>query len=235
MSMSSNSDPKPNDETEDAAKASAAHASSENASGGGASILLFFILGVALSLVLGWAVFPNLLYSKKNQPVDFNHKLHLEEVSDSCRTCHFLREDGTFSGVPRLEQCLECHEEILGESENEAVFFEQYVAKEREVPWLVYSRQPDCVYFSHAAHVKAADISCETCHGDIGASESLKPYEENRISGYSRDIWGRSIGGFKHNTWDRMKMDDCAACHKEAGGHDSSVQTGRDACFVCHK
>ena len=32
-------------------------------------------------------------------------------------------------------------------------------------------------------------------------------------------------------------MDDCAECHtKEAGIiHTSSVQTQRDACFVCHK
>jgi hypothetical protein len=123
----------------------------------------------------------------------------------------------------------------MGDSDNEAVFVEQYVAKEREVPWLVYSRQPDCVFFSHAAHVYGADLACETCHGSIGTSDSLKPYEENRITGYSRDIWGHSIGGFKHNTWDRMKMDDCAECHETAGIHDSSVQTGRDACFVCHK
>ncbi|MGD9187898.1 MAG: cytochrome c3 family protein [Desulfobacteraceae bacterium] len=235
MSMSSNADPKTNEVTEDAAQASPAQASSHDTAGGGAHILLFFILGVVLSMVVGWVVFPEILYSKQNQPVDFNHKLHLEEVEDGCASCHFFRQDGTFSGAPRLAQCIDCHDELLGDSENETVFYEQYVAKEREVPWLVYSRQPDCVFFSHAAHVKAAEISCETCHGDIGASESLKPYEENRITGYSRDIWGHSIGGFKHHTWDRMKMDDCAECHETAGIHDSSVQTGRDACFVCHK
>ena len=135
MSMSSNADPKTTEVTEDAAPASPAHAPSTETSGGGAYILLFFILGVALSMVVGWAVFPKLLYSKQNQPVDFNHKLHLEEVDDSCASCHFFREDGTFSGAPRLEQCIDCHDDVLGESENEAVFYEQYVAKEREVPW----------------------------------------------------------------------------------------------------
>ena len=80
---------------------------------------------------------------------------------------------------------------------------------------MIYSRQPDCVFFSHAAHVKGAEMDCVTCHGHIGESESLKVYEENRITGYSRDIWGKSIGGFKKNTWDRMKMDDCAECHRE--------------------
>lgn len=79
-------------------------------------------------------------------------------------------------------------------------------------------------------------MDCVTCHGHIGESESARPYEYNRITGYSRDIWGKNIAGIKKNSWDRMKMDDCAQCHKEAGIiHTSSVQTNRDACFVCHK
>lgn len=227
--MSSNEDPKPKDVTEDA------HSPSSSLAGSGAYILLFFIIGLALSMVVGWTVFPKVLYSKKSQPFDFSHNLHMELVDEGCESCHFFREDGTFSGSPRLAQCIDCHEEVNGESEDEAVFVEQYVAHGREVPWLVYARQPDCVFFSHAAHVKSAEMECVTCHGHIGTSDSLKPYEENRITGYSRDIWGHSIGGFKRNTWDRMKMDDCAECHETAGIHDSSVQTGRDACFVCHK
>ena len=225
--MSSNEDPKPKDVTEEA--------HSPSSSGGGAYLLLFFLIGLALSMVVGWGVFPKLLYSQKSQPFDFNHKLHLEEVDDGCQSCHFFRADGSFSGSPRLAQCIDCHEEVIGESEDEAVFVEQYVHKDREVPWLVYARQPDCVFFSHAAHVKGANMDCVTCHGHIGTSESLKPYEENRITGYSRDIWGHNIAGIKHNSWDRMKMDDCAECHQEAGGHETSVQTRRDACFVCHK
>ena len=62
------------------------------------------------------------------------------------------------------------------------------------MPWLVYARQPDCVFFSHAAHIYGAEMECRTCHGDIGTSESLKPYEENRITGYSRDISSKRSG-----------------------------------------
>ncbi len=199
-------------------------------------IILFFIIGFAASMVLGWVVFPQVLYSQKQQPFSFNHALHVEEVEDGCESCHFFREDGSFSGIPKLEQCTECHEEPMGETGDEAIFVEAYVTKDREVPWLVYSRQPDCVFFSHAAHVVGANMECVTCHGHIGESERSRPYEYNRITGYSRDIWGKNIAGFKRNSWDRMKMDDCAQCHKEAGIiHTSSVQTERDACFVCHK
>lgn len=233
--------------------------------GAGGSILLSFILGLVASLILGWVVFPQLLYSKKAQPFDFNHVLHMEEVSEGCESCHFFREDGSFNGVPKLAQCIDCHEEVQGETEDEAVFVEKYVQQEREVPWHIYSRQPDCVFFSHAAHVKLAGMDCVTCHGHMGESTSLREYQENRITGYSRDIWGWNIAGIKTHTWDRMKMDDCAECHAKhltAAAHTdarspvqrqftelmgipfsktthnakgSSVQTQKDACFVCHK
>ncbi len=198
----------------------------------------FFILGFIASLIAGWIIFPSLLYSKKEQPIDFNHVVHMELVDNGCESCHFFREDGTYSGVPKLEQCIDCHDEVQGDTDHEKRFVEDYVSKGIEVPWHIYSRQPDCVFFSHAAHVKKAKMDCETCHGSIGSSESLKTYEENRITGYSRDIWGKSIANMlclKKHTYERMKMDDCAECHKEANGKGTSVQTEKDGCFVCHK
>ena len=207
----------------------------EAGQGAGGPITLFFILGLVASLVLGWVIFPQLLYSKKEQPIQFNHVLHNELVDEGCESCHFFRDDGTYSGVPKLAQCIDCHEEVQGESEAEAKFVNQYVIKEREVPWLVYSRQPDHVFFSHVAHVKMGQMDCITCHGDVGESESLKPYEANRITGYSRDIWGKNIAGIKFNSWDRMKMDDCSECHVRNNINQGSVQTLRGGCFVCHK
>ncbi len=203
--------------------------------GAGGTITLFFIIGLVASLVLGWVIFPQLLYSKKKQPIDFNHALHNELVEDSCESCHFFRQDGTYSGVPTLAQCIDCHEEVQGESEEEEKFVSQYVAKGREVPWLVYARQPDCVFFSHIAHVKMGQMDCVTCHGHIGESESLKVYEANRITGYSRDIWGKNIAGIKWNSWDRMKMSDCSECHQVNNVNQGSVQTQKGGCFVCHK
>jgi hypothetical protein len=203
--------------------------------GAGGPIILFFILGLVASLIVGWVIFPKLLYSQKKQPVDFNHALHNEEVDNGCESCHFFREDGTYSGVPKLAQCIDCHEEVNGEDPEEAKFVNEYVAKEREVPWLIYSRQPQNVFFSHAAHVQMAQMDCVTCHGHIGESESLRVYQENRISGYSIDIWGKNIAGIKRNSWDRMKMNDCSECHVRENVNQNSVQTLRGGCFVCHK
>ena len=149
-----------------------------------------------------------------------------------CLYCHSFRDDGTFVGLPTLEGCMECHddpESPMGEDPEEEKFLVEYVANEKEIPWLVYSRQPDCVYFSHVAHVMMGEIECKTCHGDHGKSEELRVYKKNRLTGYSRDIYGKNIAGYKKNPWDGMKMDDCADCHTKSGVSENN------ACFVCHK
>ncbi|MBF0112519.1 MAG: cytochrome c3 family protein [Desulfamplus sp.] len=204
--------------------------SNEQKAGGDSGVgmgVLFFIAAFAVCFLSGWLLFPSLLYSKKEQPFNFNHALHVEQTS-GCESCHYFREDGSFAGVPKNSSCMECHESQLGDTKDEEIFMTEYVEKGIEVPWYIYSKQPDCVFFSHSAHVVGAKMDCVTCHGHIGESESLKPYQENRITGYSRDIWGESIWGIKKNPWDRMKMDDCAQCHQEETG-------SKGACFQCHK
>jgi menaquinone reductase, multiheme cytochrome c subunit len=198
-------------------------------------VFIFFVIGMAASLLVGWILFPKVLYSQKQQPFDFNHQSHMAMVDNGCQSCHFFREDGTFSGAPKLAQCIDCHEYVQGGSEDETTFVEQYVANYHEVPWLIYSEQPPCVFFSHAAHVIGAKMDCATCHGDIGESTSLPVYEYNVITNYSRNIWGKNIAGFKKNTWDRMKMDDCSECHQKNNVIQASVQTEKGPCFVCHK
>jgi len=73
-----------------------------------------FAVGFVSHLFVGWVIFPQLLYGKKQQPIDFNHKLHVEEMGE-CESCHYFRDDGSFSGVPKLDSCLDCHEEQVGE------------------------------------------------------------------------------------------------------------------------
>jgi len=190
--------------------------------------LFLFLVGLYASLVIGWLVFPKVLYSQKVQPLDFNHALHVEATGD-CESCHYFRDDGSFSGIPKLDNCAQCHEEMLGDDPEEAKLVEEHISRGREIPWLVHARQPDCVFFSHAAHVKKAEMECEICHGPVGESEHSRVYERNRLTGYSRDIWGKNLAGIKKNSWDRMKMDDCAECHARM------KEGAKEACFVCHK
>lgn len=203
------------------------HSSDKGAGGGG---FLAFLVGFAALQVVGWFLFPMVLYGTKAQPLNFSHKVHSENAGMSCEDCHYFRDDGTYAGIPGVAKCKECHESQITESPNEAKLVKEYIEPGKEIPWLVYARQPDCVYFSHAPHVKLAGMECTTCHGHHGETDKLRPYEFNRLTKYSRDIWGKHFSGFafqKKNQSDSMKMDDCGDCHKKK--HTSN------ACFVCHK
>jgi menaquinone reductase, multiheme cytochrome c subunit len=187
-----------------------------------------FLAGVLVAMGVGWVGFPHVIYEKKLQPVAFNHKVHMgEKAGMKCEDCHSFRGDGSFAGIPRLAQCAACHAAALGTSKAEKVFVEQYVTPNREPQWLVYSRQPENVYFPHVVHVKQGKLACEKCHGKHGETETLRVYERDRISGYSRDIWGRPVQKAFLRTEGGMRMDDCVACHRQNKLSHS--------CMECHK
>ncbi len=187
-----------------------------------------FTAGVAAILALGWFAYPRALYKKIDQPLQFSHQIHTgAKVGLTCDSCHSVRADGSFSGIPRIEQCAACHAQLQGSSPDEKTLVERYVTPNREIPWLVYARQPENAYFPHGPHLNLAKIECQRCHGQHGNSNSLRPFQVNRISGYSRDIWGKNISGLHSNPWDGMKMSDCSRCHADRGVKDS--------CLMCHK
>ena len=189
---------------------------------------LCFATGLAASLGAGWLVFPSVLYERSAQPVDFSHAVHIGDKGGmKCEDCHALRDDGTFTGIPALEKCAGCHAQPLGNTKEEKLLVERFVKPGREIPWVVYARQPENVWFPHAPHVKLAKLDCRECHGDHGKTDHLRPYEQNRISGYSRDIWGQSIARVGWQPRRGMKMDDCVACHHSRGLTQS--------CLDCHK
>jgi hypothetical protein len=188
----------------------------------------FFGFGLAVALFIGWVVFPRVLYVQKHQPLDFLHKTHAEKsgVAD-CAECHIIREDGTFAGLPPMEKCASCHSDRIGDSKAEATLVDSYIKTGHETPWLVYSRQPANVWFSHAIHVKRARLACAECHSSYGESDQVRAYQVNRISGYSRDIWGHSISRLRRAPHEGMKMSDCEDCHRR---HNLEV-----GCLGCHE
>lgn len=184
--------------------------------------------GILFGLIIGWYVFPFALYQQNEQPMQFSHLTHTGEKGGmACTDCHATAENGRFEGIPAVAKCAECHAAPLGESESEKILVDEYITPNKEIPWLIYSRQPDNAYFSHAPHVTLGEMKCEECHGEHGSSEILRTYQENRISGYSRDIWGAGISGIPSNSWEGMKMDRCVRCHGANGR--------RDGCVACHK
>lgn len=174
---------------------------------------LSFGLGLATALAAGWFAFPRVLYVREAQPVEFRHKVHAEKSGVSgCGDCHILGADGSFAGIPRTEACAACHAEKMGGSPSEAKLVDSYIKAARETPWLVYSRQPANVWFSHAIHTRRAGLKCAECHGAYGESGDPPLYQLDRISTYSRGV---------------MDMSRCEDCH-----HQRHVEV---SCLGCHE
>ncbi len=170
------------------------------------------VLGVLVGAAFGWVFYPNIVMSSKTQPINFSHKAHGEGAGLTCDTCHGFREDGSFSGIPKLEKCAECHESAQTDSPEEAKLIERYIQPKKEIPWLSYAFQPGCVFFSHSAHINMAKLDCAQCHDDKTNSTDTPPVRQFILSGYSQKT---------------MSMEACEDCHAK---HHSS-----NACFVCHK
>jgi len=188
---------------------------------------IFFVTGMAVMLAGGWVGLPKVLYKQKQQPLQFSHKAHKVKAEMDCTACHDFREDASFAGLPKLESCAGCHAEPVGSTAAEKRLVEAYVKPEKEIDWLVYAKQPINARFSHAIHVKKAKLKCERCHGNHGSTATLRPYQYNVVSGYSRDIWGPAISRLGRASYQGMKMDDCIGCHRE-----QRVEAG---CLGCHR
>lgn len=125
-----------------------------------------------------------------HQPLRYNHKVHIENGL-SCTDCHQGAEKRQRATLPRIEICLDCHEEPLTESPEEAKIL-QYSDSLGEIPWRRILSLRDHVYFSHMRHVTLAEIQCATCHGKM---EKMKTPPPRPLK--------------------RMKMAACIKCHKK--------------------
>jgi hypothetical protein len=137
----------------------------------------------------------------------FNHRTG-ETNGMTCDMCHEFAEDGRFKGIPATAKCAECHSTALGSTETEKRLIEEFITPGKEIPWKVYSRQPDNAYFSHATHVTRGKLTCEECHGPHGSSSELPAYQVNRISGYSRTSGEETFQEY-FQPW-RDEMDRCS-------------------------
>lgn len=184
-----------------------------------------FFVGIVVALVFGWWLFPTLMFNSQEQPVQFTHDTHVNVAGLDCNYCHKIRPDGTFSAIPTTKECAVCHQVLLGESRAERVFWDEYIRPGKEVAWLIYQKQPDNVFFSHAPHSLE---NCNNCHEfsktelclfcHVNVKDKAPTYHENRLSGYSKDT---------------MKMWQCERCH--ANPNHLAGTAANNACFVCHK
>jgi len=214
-----------------------------------------FLVGAIVALAFGWWIFPDMLFSKQTQPFFFSHSVHLTDVGATCADCHSFREDGSFTGLPTLAACADCHADVMTEEpgpgataehkaryEAEKIFVEQYVNQGNEVPWLAHQVQPDNVFFSHAAHFQ----KCYTCHltmkGRLNLGTPEDPQKLCMTCHPSLEELDRNppveVNALTDYSRTTMKMWECEKCHAHPGHfyNDGKGRTAaNNACSTCHK
>ena len=149
------------------------------------------------------------------QPIHYSHKIHSGANEIDCQYCHSSARVSKHSGIPSLNVCMNCHENIAeynGDEDLEKGYTKefytneikklykavgwdeearQYTGETEPVKWVRIHNLPDHVYFNHSQHVNVAGIECQTCHG---------PVEEMEIA-------------YQHSS---LTMGWCINCHRES-------------------
>ena len=51
-------------------------------------------------------------------------------------------------------------------------------SKAKPIEWVKIHNLPDHVYFNHSQHIKAGNVQCQTCHGNIPEMDEVKQFSE---------------------------------------------------------
>ena len=143
-----------------------------------------------------------------NQPIQFSHALHSKN-NVKCLVCHPYYETTARAGLPGVETCRRCHEDVIQVGPEERKI-EAYYQSGREIPWKRIYRVPSHVFFSHRRHVALGRIECRICHGEVAALR--EPVAEPLKA---------------------LKMDDCIDCHRRQQ-EKTSIRNVNE-CIRCHR
>jgi hypothetical protein len=120
----------------------------------------------------------------------------------NCLYCHGGAMESKQASIPSVNVCMNCHmsineytgdpiykedgTEVNGTEEIKKIYAaagwdpakKQYTGEEKPVEWVKIHNLPDHVFFSHAQHVKAGKVQCQTCHGEINNMHEVKQVAE---------------------------------------------------------
>lgn len=166
--------------------------------------LLFFIIAGYFFTKWGIGLQRQKNYEPK-QPIYYSHKVHAGINQINCLYCHGNAWESKSAAIPSVNVCMNCHKtiqtyekgpklhdedgnEINGTAEIAKLYeyagFDPAKAdswdpsKAKPIEWTKIHNLPDHVFFSHAQHVRAGKVQCQTCHGEITAMDEVKQFAE---------------------------------------------------------
>lgn len=99
------------------------------------------------------------------QPVDFQHNLHVTQVGLDCRYCHTTVETSNTASVPPTETCMTCHSQLRVDTPQLQAVVASWESG-APIAWNRVHDMPDYVFFNHSAHVNNG-VGCSSCHGRV--------------------------------------------------------------------
>jgi len=108
-----------------------------------------------------------------DQPVEFDHRHHVQDDEIDCLYCHRDAEVSASAGIPATEVCMGCHAQIWNQSPLLEPVRRSYFS-EQPLAWNRVHDLGDFAYFNHSVHVRNG-VGCVNCHGAVeGMSRVFK-------------------------------------------------------------
>jgi hypothetical protein len=171
-----------------------------------------------------------------DQPIKFSHAVHAGQNKIDCIYCHYSARSSRTSGIPPGNVCMNCHLLVRTGTRSGVTEINKVVSayeSRTAVKWIRIYKLPDFVFFSHAQHVTAGGIDCETCHGNVKEMNRLTQIpnlamgwcihcHDTRKVNLSNEYYKTYYSGF-YDTLKTGKIDsvsvaaiggrDCGKCH----------------------
>ncbi|MET0464214.1 MAG: c-type cytochrome [Chitinophagaceae bacterium] len=138
------------------------------------------------------------------QPIFFSHKVHAGINQINCLYCHGNAWESKSAAIPSTNVCMNCHKAIQAYEKGPELFdgetkidgtaeiakLYKYAgfdpknattwdpSKAKPIEWNKVHNLPDHVFFSHAQHVKAGNVQCQTCHGEVTSMNTIQQFSE---------------------------------------------------------
>lgn len=187
---------------------------------GRVAVLIGFLTLASLAV---WGI--NQTQTAPEQPLEFTHIPHVAQAEIQCLYCHPGALRGASAGLPTVNKCWGCHQQMTITTAKPERFAPLVEAIENgtSLAWVPVAQVPDFVQFNHRPHI-AAGLNCEKCHGDVSQMEI---YENPQVlnMGFCIDCHkARSEDDAANNPTNdpavsevlrekRIKLTDCGTCH----------------------
>jgi Cytochrome c7 and related cytochrome c len=122
-------------------------------------------LGVLAPMVYARTPWRRRQYDPPDQPVQFDHRHHVQDDGVSCIYCHSTVTRAATAGIPSTDKCMGCHSQIWSQSPMLEPVRRAYFSG-MPIPWNRVHNLPDFVYFDHSIHVNKG-VGCASCHGRV--------------------------------------------------------------------